>query len=373
MWLRSPSFDGAWILSGLPCGLLFFLCLRYTHVPVAALVIGIILAVQTAHTIAPMMLAWLHRDFRTMMIGRWMKFIALPVAILGASTAIGVIAGGALHQLRFDPVRVSLSVGPTSLAEFTNPFMAMLALYALWNAYHFGKQGFGIMSIYRRKREGYSINQRRIDLWYTCGVIWAALAVAFIPRMILAVCHTTGWPLPPRHVFVDMRWGYYVAGLVLVSGMLAREWFAGRSLPRAIFILTDGLGLILVFNSGLWAFAIISLNHWLAAIGIAAHSYANHTKRTPWLFALSAVILGLALFCLLFVSITKVPSMGLTPAVLTFSVGAVGFRLGLGFVHFLFDRWLYKGTSPIWHATSGAMQILAPSKHLSMTKATIPS
>jgi hypothetical protein len=62
---------------------------------------------------------------------------------------------------------------------------------------------------------------------------------------------------------------------------------------------------------------------------------------------------GFVLFCLLFVDLRKLPTVGLTTAALYFTVTAVGFRLGLGFVHFLYDRWLYKLSDPPVRATIG--------------------
>ena len=271
-----------------------------------------------------------------------MKYIVFPAGIVTTAALIGMIAGRYVQNLRFNPNTFSLAAGPTTLAEFKNPFMAMVAFYGAWNAYHFGKQAFGVMSVYRHKQGGYSFRQRRIDLLYCCTVVWAAMVMPFVPRIAEGIHSLIGWPSGP-HPFLDhVQLSYLAAALAMIAGMLAREWFAGRSLPRTIFILTDGLGMILIFHYGLWGFAIIELNHWLVAIGLASHVYANHKGKSPWPFALAVMVAGFVLFCVLFVDLRKLPTIGLTTAALYFTVTAVGFRLGLGFVHFLYDRWLYK-------------------------------
>lgn len=372
-WVRGPAFDSFWILSGLPLGAA--LTLSAHVVPATLIVFWIILVTQTGHLLSPMALAWSHGGFRASMLRRPLKYVGLPASILVSATLIGALAH--VLNLRFNPDSFSLAAGPATLAEFKNPFMAMVAIYGAWNSYHFGKQAFGVMSIYRVKNDRKVIStslladdrnnnhplrhclrfirnhhnkaSRRIDLWYCCTVVWAAMAMPFVPKIAEGVHNLTGWPAHP-HPFLDrVPLAYLAAALVLIAAMVTREWFIGRSIPRAIFILTDGLGMVLIFHVGMWGFAIISLNHWLAAIGLAAHVDANANGRSPWWFALAVMAAGFYLFWLLFVD----PSKGLSEAALTFTTTAVGFRLGMGFWHFLQDRWNYQLSNPAVRATIG--------------------
>jgi hypothetical protein len=340
MWIRSPAYDLFWILSGLPFGVA--LTLGSHWLAPSAMVLWLVLLTQTGHLLSPMALAWGHDGFRALMLRRPMKYIALPAAILIGAALVGVIAGRHVPNLHFNSNSFSLAAGPTTLVEFKNPFMAMVAVYATWNAYHFGKQAFGVMSIYRQKQGGYGYHQRRIDLFYCCAVVWATMLIPFIPQLAHGVHDLIGWPAHPYPFLDNLARGYLAAALVLITLMLVREWLCGRSLPRMTFIMTDGLGMILAFRFGLWGFAIIGLNHWLVAIGLASHVHATHTQRSPWPFALAVMVAGFVLFCLLFVDFTKLPASGLSITALYFTVTTVGFRLGLGFVHFLYDRWIYK-------------------------------
>lgn len=458
-YVRGPFWDGAWLLSGIPNGCVFLLLIK-GGISAHVLVFWLIILTQTAHTIAPMMLAWSHRGFRAHMLRHRLKFIALPIAIILLATLAGFGGGLLLPAMDINPIHYTMSAAP-DLSSLSNPFMAMFAMYLLWNGYHFGKQSFGIASIYRRKA-GIS-GGRRIDLIYFCGVTWAAMLMPFIPRLMWAFHDWTG--LLSRADVDYVKPAYFILAVLAIGAMLWREItrtvraaasthnpsgsvmcgsaecvgiFVGSIprlsraaqayvSPRTILILTDGLSLVLIWYAGLWGFAIIALNHWLTAIGLASHVAANERMtrehnpgsdvpnapciRTelrlaaPWssgpagvqlsddtlrrshrnlrfvwsqllrssaamcsrfrlprcrrvldyqpaaAFAITLIALGLALFAALFVRWPLYfgePMALNNPYILdperwlSFTVTAVGFRLGLGFVHFLYDKWLYK-------------------------------
>lgn len=110
--------------------------------------------------------------------------------------------------------------------------------------------------------------------------------------------------------------------------------------------------------SPLWSFAISGMNHWLAAIGLSSLVYANHQDRSPLAFSAALVGLGMLVFGLLFVAVpfTGIHSTsGPTPLPwwIRATIPAVSLRLGLGFVHFLYDRWIWKLGDPHVRATIG--------------------
>jgi hypothetical protein len=136
--------------------------------------------------------------------------------------------------------------------------------------------------------------------------------------------------------------------IALVS-MLFMFWRETRTrafcLPRLLFIFTNAVALVLIFWQGLWGFAIIAINHWLVAIGLSSHVYSVCRGRPPLVFALVLIIAGMFAFALLFV-----PLRTLTIKV---TLPAVGLRVGLGFIHFLYDRWIYKLSDAKVRATIG--------------------
>ena len=338
MWVRSPTWDGLWLLSGLPLGV----ALTVLGHP-AEIVLVAILATQTGHLLAPLVLAWSHAGFRRGMARHRIRYVGVPLAILIGSAMIGWNATHLGTQIRFDPVNIALAA--TSAAAYHSPFMTLVILYGLWNGYHFGKQNFGVLSIYRYKTGGC----RRRDLIFACGVTWVTMAVPIIPHAAWGLHNLIGWPAAAHPFLDDLRYALGAAGILATAAMLWHE----RSLPRMIFIVTLGMAPLAAFWVGLWAFAIISLNHWLASIGLASHVHGNSRRCSPWPFALGLMTGGVALFCLLFVDFGSLARTGLSEAALHFTLAAVGFRLGLGFVHFLYEFWLYRLSDPIVRATIG--------------------
>jgi len=328
MWVRTPLWDGFWILSGLPIGLLLLLCL-WASTPPAALSPSLLVLLQTGHLLSPIALAWNHRGFRAVIRQQPVKYVLVPALVLLNTTAVGIATGTIFSD--FHPRRgLSVKIDPAS--DYRNPFVMMLVVYSAWNAYHFAMQNFGILSIYRRKSHIYGPGQRRVDMIFCIVMMGAATFLPFAPHLRL-----------DRSV---IQYVYASIALVGIPFMLWREMLTGAfCLPRVLFIFTNAVGLVLVFWQGLWGFAIIAVNHWLVAIGLSSHVYSVHRDRPPIVFAAVLIIAGVLGFALLFVSFPTLTIKVTMPA--------VGLRIGLGFVHFLYDRWIYKLSDPQVRATIG--------------------
>jgi hypothetical protein len=324
MWVRNPWWDGFWLLSGLPIGLAIT-GLVWVGVPWFWIAATCVLVFQTAHTLAPMGLAWSHSGFRTIMLRQPIKFVVIPLTILLTWTVAGWIAGLFWRPAAFDPLAFKLSVDSR-----LNPIWIMGAVYGIWNIYHFGKQNFGIMSIYRRKVDARI--SRRPDLIFCCVMTWAAMTV---PTIHLAANYLR-WEV--LH-FYPVLAVYITVAVIGVAVMLWRER-KRRCLPRVILILTNGIGMASAMVWGLGGLAIISVNHWLTAIGLAGHARG----RSVW-FPMIVIVLGMLLFGALFIRGWQIPT--------EVAGAAVGFRLALGIVHFLYDRWVWKLSDPLVRATIG--------------------
>ena len=304
-WIRTPWWDGCWVLSGLPIGLM--LAGLSAFMPSAIIVVVLLLLLQTGHLLAPIALAWSHAGFRQLMLCHRVKYLAVPLGILSATIGIAIFAS---PGYRLD---ITLSAMPRIRVprDLADPFTAMFLVYAAWNVFHFGMQNFGILSIYRHKAGRY--RGRAIDMAYCLAVIFAAAFITAVHR-----------DLPgPSGAWLAVWFAIFI-------GMLWRELRAGFCLPRAFFMITTAVGLLLVFWQGLLGVAIYAVNHWLVAIGLAAHV---HPSRRPILFSVLVILAGMTVFVLLFVR----PGF-----VIRFVPWALGARVGLGFVHFLYDRYLWK-------------------------------
>ena len=326
VWIRSPLWDGFWILSGLPIGLV--LLALAGELPPRLITFSLLVLLQTGHLLSPIMLAWAHAGFRRVMLAQKTKYIGVPLLVLAIPTAIGGVAGEGLTEYR---PNLSLAAQINGWPDWKNPYLIMIWVYMIWNIYHFGMQNFGVLSIYRRKS---AVGSRRIDMGF-CLIITSV-------AMFLAV------PISFIHV-LDLRWPCIALSLVATSGMVWRDINARFCLPRLIFILTDGLALALIWWLPLIGYALYGMNHWLVAIGLSSHVHSASRGKSPIVFAVVVILVGILCFGLLFVRPTPTGGIAIQMTMIAF-----GARVGLGFVHFLYDRYIYKLSDERARTTIGA-------------------
>jgi hypothetical protein len=346
-WIRSPWWDGIWILSSVPIG--FMLLAASAWVAPRALTLGLMAILGTAHLISPMCLAWSRRDTRALALSRPVKFIGIPVVLLCLAAVAGFAATGmpSVTGLDFPGITTAQSM------DYTNPLVILAATYVVWNAYHFGMQNFGVLTIYQIKSGARAAGQRHWDKIFCLVNIAVATAIPFVPHL-------------PFHAYflLPAQWGIAALALGGIIVMLLRERKIGFFVPRALFIVTTALGPFLAlwwgyFNAkihygewpwfplwpSLWALAIITINHYLVSIGIAGHVFSRHQGWLFPMFVATVIVAGTAIFAAFFVDFRAMT--------LHITAIAVALRIGLGFVHFLYDRWLYKFSDPQVRATIG--------------------
>jgi hypothetical protein len=180
------------------------------------------------------------------------RFIIVPALILVGSVVAGWLSG--ILYPAFFPFR-GTKVDVFGPQGWKSPLGVMLALYFVWNTWHFAKQNFGVLSIYRVKSGS---GRRTTDLVYALGVHMAATILGILMMCGLAT-----------NAMIDLC---VVASPVAIITMLSLET---RMTPRVVVIVVDALRLALLWVPGLWIFAISGLNHWLAAIGLSSHVHAR--------------------------------------------------------------------------------------------------
>jgi hypothetical protein len=176
--------------------------------------------------------------------------------------------------------------------------------------------------------------QRRIDKAFCLTITSAAMATAFPINFL----HTQ-----------NLRDLCVALSLIATGGMLSREFRVGFCLPRFIFILADGLALALIWWQPIIGIAVYSVNHWVVAIGLSSHVYSARCLRFrtgAWLYTLAMLMAG----AIGFLWLIPTPNGTLLRVVIPVVVSA---RLGFGFVHFLYDRWVWKMADPRVRATIG--------------------
>jgi hypothetical protein len=294
MWIRSPAWDGFWFLSGVPLGVALW---ATSATPMTTFLF--ILVFRVGHLAAPVACAWSHTGFRELMLRRKATFILLPSFLFVTTAAVswwGLLKVGNDYDLYFNWARMT-------------PLAVIAAIvYIGWNQWHLAMQNFGMLRLYaaRSRRAGSRLIDKGVCL----------LAMAYWTAGI--VTHYDFIPIPRQIPFEIIS---CFAAAVLMAVVL---WYE-RSWPRIVFMVGTITPAVIANFSFLYAFAAILVNHWLSAIGLAAHVDGNHHARSPLLFAAVVMAFGAAVVA--------------TRPHFRFVLAAT---IGLAFVHFLYDRWLWR-------------------------------
>src|ERR1700737_4144869 len=139
-WVRSPAWDGFWLLSGLPIGVALMLFVPGIVIPLAVA----IMVLETGHVVSPMILAWSKPGLRVIVCREWHKYIVAPASLMAGCLLL--------------------------------PWPAVFDGYFAWNIWHFGMQIFVVSCLYRLPGSP----DERLLRALGC-VIVAALGMAMLP------------------------------------------------------------------------------------------------------------------------------------------------------------------------------------------------
>jgi hypothetical protein len=241
-----------WLSSALPIAIALL-----TLPPTGQKIIwGAAILLDNAHRLSPIAAGWSHGGFRAVLLTNPRRTIGLPMLLLAVASGIGAVTS--LGWTSFVFVRGRQWV----ITDLSNPFPILVWVYTIWNAYHFGMQNFGIISLLRDRRSSW---QRTCDMTWTCGVTLVAM------------------------------------------------------------LLTPGM---------------VEFNHWITELGLCGR-VSRHA-----LFLIASMLAFGALGFLWMVPTPQGMLMWVIPVLL-------GSQIGLGFWHFLQDRWMWKLSDPRVRATIG--------------------
>jgi hypothetical protein len=335
-WLTSPAWDFFWVLNAVwlvPLAVLFFFLGRQEEYFRWVLTASLTLLVF-GHVLGPIVAAWTIPELRSRMAREPGKFIFLPLALF---------------------------LVPAALYAVARPVWFLVALqagYCLWNIWHFSAQNFGVLSAYRHRSGAGRPVERRLDKLYCVliGLVFLPLACYFHFANLGALFEILPAPGEARGL-----------GPVIVGGSLAcaaaavvLEWRrAARSWPRILFGIGMGLQpVVTVLFGPMYFLAVVMLNHWLVEIGFSAKVIGGSASRRLLGFVLAAgllILISLQMKIWGFdgaVAVFSQEAMVWDPSgahspLLPQNVDWLGvFLLGIFFVHFLYDRYLYAFGDP---------------------------
>jgi len=212
-WVRNPWWDGFWLLSGLPIGVILLL---FVPDPQVWFMASTIMILETGHVISPMILAWSKPGLRAIVRREWGRHIVLP----------GILIGGCLLL----------------------PWTVVVGVYFVWDIWHFGMQIFGVTCLYRPRS---SQNERMLR---ALGCLaFTAFSIGIFPFLGEGPkLHAISFGIFSfNHWLTDIglssqasgwRWGFIP--LVLVLGL---AWLVLRNGPLSV----QSVPQILAFRAGI--------------------------------------------------------------------------------------------------------------------------
>jgi hypothetical protein len=324
MWIRSPLWDGIWILSGAPLAAAL-LCLS---TPQLYAILFFTVFADVGHSFSPVVLAWSHAGYREIMLARKRKYILLPLVIVIATVGIGGLTTAGFLYYRPDVGFLKQMRGLDN--TINSPWLMVIWVYLVWNSYHFAKQNFGVLSLYRMRS---GVGSRAVDKVFSFATTGTAMAIA-LPFSFI------GWLNARYSVFICT-----VTAVVAVLWMLWHDIGWGWCWPRLWLIASDGAALALLWWNPLVGLAVYSVNHWLVSVGLSGAIFTRQ-RGSLWGHRLNGCEFPIAMMLLgclgfLFAWPIYLANGNVVVAVITNPV-VYSVRLAQGMLHLLYDRWVYR-------------------------------
>ena len=362
-WVRSPFWDGIWMLNALWLAPLVLVLAQGrddpSKGPLDVLYFALTALFWIGHRLSSAWLAYGTEAYRPLLRAQPVRFVVLPLLIVAACFAIFLPPDGALPWTRAERLVV--------LAIIDYGFVT----------YHFGAQHFGALSLYRVRAGGAASSAlRRRDRLFALGVGGILIFVADL--LAGAIAYQSLWIgawLPDWLVALQeqIRAGALAALTAATAAMLFAEFsMRVRSLPRILYIV--GLAVmaaVALQPRGLFPFLVLwTSQHWIVAMGLASRTPSGEPAPSGgWLrgtlHALNsrpaALVVLLMLVSLLLLPLFEVEAnrqggtfygdrifglfaSGLRTSALVPALIAMGFASG--FLHYLFDRNIYRLSDP---------------------------
>ena len=372
-WLRSPLWDGFWMLSALwLVPITLWLAHGYSDAassPVDLLYFGLTALFWIGHRFCSTYLAYCTEAYRPLLRTQPVRFVVLPLVITAGCFAVFLPPDAALPWTREERL---ICIAIVDYAFVT---------------YHFAAQHFGALSLYR-SRAGRSACPwtRRLDRSFS--LLIGGLLILVADMLAGAVAYQQHWVdrgfLPDLLVSAqeNIRLIATLLLLAVTAAMLLMEIRAARwSLPRVLYIvgLAIMVGIALQPRSLFLFLVIWTSQHWILAVGLTSQTVnkepapqrgllrgAFHALNVrPWALVLFLVAMSILLLPLFEVEAngqgdtyygdrifgaiaTALRTSSWVPALV-----ALGFASG--FIHYLLDRSVYRFSNPEVRAAASSL------------------
>ena len=336
-FLRNPTWDFTWLLCGL--WLLPLVILLDWGKGLETFFLFCTLLFWLTHRFSSLLLAFTSPSYSSVRQAQPLRFLGVPIlVILSVFTWL---------------------YSPWPTLTLVEKILVLAVIDYAWALYHFAIQHYGVLRLYQLRnprQQGLSISQERNWCLLLGGVLpWLGELVQGTTWLQQEGLLTFSW------VPSDSASIWLLRGMVcLVSLMAWRKLTAQNcSLAYQAYLLS----LLLLANAAWWisplAFLVlISVQHWLVALGIAGHARSIDSPKDHSGWRIVGVWVLMTILAVPFLEIDSVDlSNGFgagwipgwqallgEPSVLTFFLGLA---FASGFVHYLMDRAAYRFADPM--------------------------
>ena len=378
-WIRSPLWDGFWMMSALWLApIVFWLARGYSDPessPLDSFYFALTALFWIGHRLCSTYLAYCTEAYRPLLKAQPVRFIVLPLLITVACFAIFLPPDSALPWTR------------------TERLVALAIIDYAWVTYHFAAQHFGAMSLYRsRVGRSQCSSTRRIDRLFALGVGGVLVFVADL--LAGAVAYQDDWMdrwAVGRWIVSAQDWirlgGATVLIIATVVAIYAEVRSSDCSLPRLLYMIGIAVmvGIALQPRSLFLFLVIWTSQHWILATGLASQTPKTELKPAhglvrralhelnirPWAILLFLTVVSIILLPVFEVEANRetgtyygdrifgaiavqLRTSSWVPALI-----AIGFATG--FIHYLLDRSIYRMSNPdVRAAAAGLLKTTSP-------------
>ena len=336
-FLRNPTWDFTWLLCGL--WLLPLVILLDWGEGLETFFLLCTLLFWLTHRFSSLLLAFTSPSYSSVRQAQPLRFLVVPILVI-------------------------LSVfnwlySPWPTLTMVEKILVLAVIDYAWALYHFAIQHYGVLRLYQLRnprQQGLSISQERNWCLLLGGVLpWLGELVQGTTWLQQEGLLTFSW------VPSDSASIWTLRGAVCLISVVAWRKLTVQNGPLAYQAYL--LSLLLLANAAWWisplAFLVlISVQHWLVAVGIAGHARSIDSTKDHSGWRIVSIWVLLTIVAIPFLEIDSVDfSSGLgaewipgwqallgEPSVLTF---CLGLAFASGFVHYLMDRAVYRFSDPM--------------------------
>jgi hypothetical protein len=275
-WIQSPLWDGFWMFSGIwGSALLFLGSVAFGWQRTATVLFAGNAIIAIYHSWSTIFMVLGSPCLRTVREENRTRYVYVPIAIVCVGMIAGLFTG---RELIFP-----------STAHYGYeywPWVVYLGLFWIGHFWHFSRQDFGVLSIYRARAGQNDPEARRTDRFFTIAMMIIIQPILYVSVGIsspLGEAFYSFIPVSPNVVQNISGFAFELASGLTIVVVFLEVFRPNTSLPKlayycimlahsAVFYFADSEFKLFFFTTYLWS-------HWFVAIGLVSRINTSHHKQ----------------------------------------------------------------------------------------------